>query len=81
MNSLDDLSPVGRNRSGWFALYTLLGFALCTSAYAQMVPAPMHQDLWRGVSANLARRDRDMAPALATLPPFDAGSLHALGDH
>lgn len=49
--------------------------------WAQMVPAPMQQDLWRGVSANLAARGGVMAPALAKLPPFEAGILHALGDH
>jgi hypothetical protein len=49
--------------------------------WAQMVPAPMQQDLWRGVSANLATQGGVMAPALAKLPPFDAVILHALGDH
>jgi hypothetical protein len=49
--------------------------------WAQMVPVAMQQDLWRGVSADLAARDAMMAPAFATLPPFDAGILHALGDH
>jgi hypothetical protein len=49
--------------------------------WAQMVPGEMQQDLWRGVSADLATVDPAMTQALAKLPPFGAGVLHALGDH
>jgi hypothetical protein len=49
--------------------------------WAQMVPGPMQQDLWRGVSDNLATADPMVTPALAKLPPYDMGTLHALGDH